>query len=85
VPKLRSDDLVWQVIDDEIVVLDTRASAYLGLKGSGALLWRELESDVSDERLVEVLVQRYGIAADTAQKDVAAFLDKLEQRGLLSR
>lgn len=82
--KLRSEDLVWQVIDDEVVVLDTRASEYLGLKGSGAMLWRALETSTSPEELVAALVSRYGIPAERAQSDVEAFLSTLGERGLLA-
>ena len=82
--KLRSVDLAWQVVDGEIVVLDTRSSLYLALKGSGAVLWPHLAEGSTRRHLVSVLAQEYGIPADRADRDVEAFVGSLTRRGLLS-
>jgi hypothetical protein len=81
---LRTDDLDWREIDDEIVALDTRDSVYLAVQGSGALVWRLLAESTTRGRLVEALVERYGIDSTRATVDVDAFLATLNDRGLLA-
>lgn len=81
--RLRVDGLVWQQIEGEIVVLDTSASQYLALKGSGAALWHLLSEGTTRADLASALVERYGITADRAARDVDAFLASLEQRRLI--
>jgi hypothetical protein len=81
---LRTDDLDWRELDDEIVALDTRDSVYLAVQGSGALVWRLLAQSTTRDSLVEALVEKYGIDSTRATADVDAFLATLSDRGLLA-
>ncbi len=83
--KLRTEDLEWRQIDDEIVVLDARCAEYLAIEGSAVVLWRALETGASRPELVDSLVRRYGIDAQRAGADVDAFVDDLSKRELLDR
>lgn len=82
--QVRTDDVVWQSIEGEIVILDNRASRYLSLKGSGAVLWPHLVGGASTDDLAGALVETYGIERDRAERDVDAFIASLRERGLLS-
>lgn len=81
--KLRIDELVWRTIEDEIVVLDTRASVYLTLKGSGAHLWPLLAAGAERDDLITTLIAKYGIPRERAARDVDTFLAGLTERQLL--
>lgn len=81
---LREQDLDWRDIDDEVVVLDTKSAVYLGLRGSGAVLWRLLGESATRDSLVEALVATYDIDAIRAGEDVDEFLTTLDDRGLLA-
>lgn len=81
--KLRTDDLEWQQIDDEIIVLDTRRAEYLGVEGTAVALWHALESGADRDQLAASLVARYGIDPAQALADVDAFLADLAARELL--
>ncbi len=48
---LRTDDLEWRHIDDEIILLDARQGAYLATNGSGTLLWRAIATGATREQL----------------------------------
>jgi hypothetical protein len=76
--------LMWREVSGEIVVLDKRNWTYMGINGSGALLWRELVEGASSERLVERLREEYGLAEDLALRDVGAFVELLRGHGLLA-
>lgn len=81
---LRENDLDWREIGDEIVVLDLRGAVYFAVQGSGAILWRRLAETASRDRLVEALVNTYGIDTARAGGDVDEFLTTLNERGLLA-
>ncbi len=81
--QLRSSGLTWQVVDDEIIVLDLEGSVYLRLNGSGRLLWEQLDTPSSAAQLADVLVEAYGIDAAQATADVGAFLDSLREKQLI--
>ena len=77
-------DVTWTPTDDgSVVVLDLRTSVYLSLNASAAVLWRLLAEGSDRAALAGELVARYGISADQAERDVAAFVDDLRARNLL--
>lgn len=49
----------------------------------GAFLWDILPQAENEEALVDRLLEEYEVDRQTAQKDVAAFVEKLHQMGIL--
>lgn len=83
--RLREDEVVWQDVDDDLVVLDLRSSTYFKVNGTGALLWDLLREPTTRQDLVAALVSRYGIDEGRAASDVDAFIQSLNQRKLLDQ
>jgi hypothetical protein len=81
---LRSEDLTWNQIDDEIVVLDGRKAEYLAVTGAGALLWRMLAAHATREELVDAMLHAYEVDQVRAADDTDAFLRKLREQELLA-
>jgi hypothetical protein len=82
--QLRSEDLEWRLIDEEVVALEAQRSTYVATNAAGALLWSMLADRTTREALVDALVDRYGIDAEVAARDVAAFVEGLRAQGLLA-
>ena len=82
--KLRTGDLEWRQIDDEIVLLDGRQATYLSTNGAGTLLWRALAAGATREQLVTVLVDAYGIDERRAMADAKEFVGALVSQGLVT-
>lgn len=55
----------------------------INLNESAAFLWKLLSEDVTEEQLVEKLLEEYEVEREMAEKDVKAFLDKLTNAKLL--
>ncbi len=81
---LELEHLMWREVAGEVIVLDKRTWVYMGINGSGALLWRELVEGADRERLVACLREAYGLAEDDALRDVGAFVELLRGHGLLA-
>jgi hypothetical protein len=82
--KLRSEDLSWQEIDGELVILDLKSSVYLTTNKTGAFLAKELTEERTADQLVDALVGEYGIDRQRALVDAEAFTDALTNKGLLA-
>jgi hypothetical protein len=82
--RLPTEDLQWQEIDGDIVVLDGRRAAYLTPNGSRALLWRMLATNTTLDDLVAVLVGAYEVDEATVRAPADAFLCALSEQGLLA-
>ncbi len=81
--KLRTEDLTWENVEQEIIVLDSRASHYYRLNGSGALLWTILDDGASKAEMISKLMNAYSINDDAAANDVDTFVAELERLELL--
>jgi len=81
--QLRTDDLKWREIDNDIVILDGREATYLTLNGSGALLWRMLAVSATREELIGALLDAYEVDHATAVADTDTFLAALSEQRLL--
>ena len=82
--RLRDQDLVWREVEDEIIILDTRASVYASVNEAGRVLWLKLAEGASLEDLSGELVRHYGLNEADATRDAEAFLQSLRDQDLLS-
>lgn len=78
------DRAVWRQIDQEVVVLDTASSAYIGLNASASRLWLKLDAGATPNELSAELVAVFGINVEEAQRDVGRFIESLEERCLIT-
>ena len=54
------------------------------LNDTGAFLWERLQSDATEENLVQALLAEYDVDQETAAAAVASFVKKLEDDGFLA-
>jgi hypothetical protein len=81
--QLRAERVSWTEIDGEIVALDVSAAVYLAANETGAMLWRALAGGSTREKLVQIMIDAYGLPADQAAADIDAFLSELQDRDLV--
>ena len=71
----------------EVVVAVGEASlnfnAMITLNGPAAFLWTLLENDTTEDELVNAMTEKYDIDAETARKDIVAFIDKAKNAGII--
>ena len=81
--RLRGEDLTWQEIDGELVILDLARSSYLTTNGTGAFLAKLLVTERTPEELADALAAEYQITSAEAREDVDAFVAELARLELL--
>ena len=55
----------------------------MSVNETGAFLWRLLEKGAEKPELVDGLTKEYEVDAETAEKDVDAFLNRLREKALI--
>ncbi len=86
--KVKEDYLLRNVAGSHIVVpvgegcLDF--SGVITLNEVGAFLWEKLQNDVTEEGLVEALLNEYDVDRATAEADVKEYIEKLKGADLLA-
>ena len=81
------DFLLQEVADTVVVVPVGQASVNFGgmitLNGTGAFLWKLLETEQTVSTMTQALLDRYDVAEATARADVEAFVNKLIPTGAI--
>lgn len=70
-------------IDNEKVMIDFETGKYFMIKGVGNDIWERVQSEISVDDLISSLLSEYEIDEPTCEKQVIAFLDKLNEYGFL--
>jgi hypothetical protein len=81
--RLRARALEWRLVEGEVIAIDGDTSQYLGVNGSGALLWQRLADGSTRAGLVALLVSSFALEKEQAEADVDAFLSSLAENQLL--
>ena len=86
--KIKADYVLRQVMDTYLVV-GIGSGAYapnqiMTLNESGAFVWRLLEIGAEKGDLVNGLIREYEVDAETAEKDVDAFIAQLREKAMIA-
>jgi hypothetical protein len=81
--RLRHQDVSWQEVDDEAVVLDLASSSYFQANPTGKILLAMLVDGATASAMADALCAEFDIARDAALEDVRDFLIHLDDHGLL--
>lgn len=85
--KIRNGYVLNDIADQKIVVAvgeeALRFSGVIKLNTTGAFLWNRLEKPCTAEELVQAVAENYEVSREQASQDVKAFLDILQNAGIL--
>ncbi len=78
-----SDEVIFQVVDDESVLLDLASENYLGLDEVGTRIWGLIDGGETMRSVVAILLDEYDIDEDTLVRDLENLLGDLQTQGLI--
>lgn len=85
--KIKDGFILREVAGSFIVVAVGEAvkefNGIVNLNETGAVLWKILEKGATKEQLVKALLAEYDVDETTAEKDVSAFIEKLQEAKLV--
>ncbi|MBQ6727355.1 MAG: PqqD family protein [Clostridia bacterium] len=85
--KIKDGFILREVAGSFIVVAVGEAvkgfNGIINLNETGAVLWKTLEKGATKEQLVKALLAEYDVDEATAEKDVSAFIEKLQEAKLV--
>lgn len=82
--RIRTDDVVWQELDGELVILDLTRSVYLTTNTAGSVLAKFLTDDRTLDEMADHLVAEFQIDRTQALADAEAFIAQLQAKKLLT-
>jgi ornithine carbamoyltransferase len=78
-----ADTVFAQEVDGEMVLLDMNSENYFGLDGVGTDIWQAIQENNSLEDVFTALLTQYEVEEEVLKKDLLAFVDKLQESGLI--
>ena len=79
-----SDDVLFQVVDNEVVLLSLNSGEYFGLNEVGARIWVTSSKGRSLAGILEDVIEHYDVVEPELIRDVMPFIDTLEKEGLVT-
>jgi hypothetical protein len=77
------DTVFLQEVDDEIILLETESEEYFSLNETGGIFYDVLKDETNLGKVMEELKECFEISEEQLQKDLFAFVEALEQKGLV--
>jgi len=79
----RSDELVWRVIDGEVVILTTDGHGIHTLNKVGRVIWELSDGTRNIKEIVSLICERFDVSFEVAKADVLDFVKQLEDKKIL--
>jgi hypothetical protein len=80
---INNSTAIYDIIDGDIVIIHLETGNYYNLSDTGASIWQLIVKTVSYENLVTALSANYLNPGPDVEQDIKAFLDQLENEGLV--
>lgn len=77
------DDVLFQELQGEAVLLNLTTGVYLGLDQIGTRVWQVLQEDGELNRVMEVMLQEYDVTQEKLAEDLLNLVGQMEKQGLL--
>lgn len=77
------DGVLIRELSGESVILNLHTECYFGLDDVGTRMWTLLTSSKSIQAAYETLLVEYNVDAETLRNDLANFVLKLSEKGLI--
>jgi hypothetical protein len=78
-----SDKVIFEELDDQVVLLDLQGGSYYKLNGTGTQIWALIMEHGDIERIEETIAARFDVDPERARRDIARLVEDLESRGLI--
>ncbi|CAN5458459.1 hypothetical protein BH10CYA1_BH10CYA1_27430 [soil metagenome] len=79
----KTDDIIWRVVDDEALILNTSNGYYFSMNGTATEAWCLLTEGKSIDEVAQVIAERYEIDLTSAKADVQALLKELKNEQIV--
>jgi len=77
-------EILYQDIEDELIILNIKEENYLGLDKVGTNLWNILLNSSSIKHAYDQMLEEYEVEPEILKNDLNNFINELEKNGLVT-
>jgi hypothetical protein len=78
-----ADDVLFQEVGDEAVLLKLASENYFGLDAVGTRIWALLNQDTALKRAYDILVDEYEVEPEVLERDLLELVERMAEAGLV--
>jgi hypothetical protein len=79
-----SDDVLFQELQGDAVLLDLKTGVYFGLDRVGTRMWQLISEHKMLSAVVETVTGEFEVTEEKCADDLLSFVGRLQDQGLLS-
>lgn len=79
-----NDDVLFQELGGEGVLLNLKTGVYLGLNQVGTRIWKLFANDPSLQQIVDSIASEFAVQNEECAADVLALIDEMKQQKLVT-
>jgi hypothetical protein len=76
-------DVIFETVDEQVVLLSLAGGTYYKLNGSGSRIWSLIQEHGDLEKVEEAILGDYDADPDQVRRDIAALVADLKAHGLV--
>ena len=80
----RNEGIVFNKLDDELVMMSIENGEYYGLDNIGAQIWEIIQQPTNFSEIVLKLMRKYDVSEETCIADIQEFLSELLGKNLIT-
>jgi trimethylamine:corrinoid methyltransferase-like protein len=80
----RGEDTPWNIVDDEVVLLNLDSGHYYSLNESGRRVWELLDGENTIPDIINTICEEFDVEQQEAAKDINTLIDELLKEKLAS-
>ncbi|TFH44445.1 MAG: PqqD family protein [ANME-2 cluster archaeon] len=79
----RSEDLVWRMIDNKVVIMNSNGKEIHSLNNVGSIIWELSDGAKNFEEIAVLILERFETSIETARIDVLEFGSQLVVKNII--
>ena len=77
------EGVIFETVDDQVVLLSLEGGSYYKLNGSGSRIWALIQEHGDLDKVEQVMVGEYDADPHQIRRDIAALVEDLRAHGLI--
>lgn len=80
-----SSNIIWSIVDDEAVLLDTSSGHYFSLNPLATEIWKHLHQGDPVHHIVATIADKYAVEEEVVKRDISELMGELHEARLLNQ
>ncbi len=82
--KINEQDISYDMIDDEVIIINLLKGYYYSLQNIAAEIWNEIVNDATLEEIIEIFLEKYDGSKEEITNSLIDFVYKLADEELIN-